>query len=252
MLSSLHFVFRVEETPAGVKPGAVYRISDVDLASRLSFFLWGTIPDRELIDVARRGGAARSPRCSSTQVRRMLADPRSDALGTRFASQWLRLQDLHKVEPDALSFPYFDESLADAMARETRAALRPPGARGSPGAGAADRRLHVRQRAARAALRHRRRERAGVPQGRVSRRHAPRPARPRQHPDADVARQPHVAGAARQVGDGGAARQPAAAAAAERAGSREDQRAPTTAGCCRWPSSWRSIAPARSAARATT
>jgi hypothetical protein len=118
LLSSLHFLFRVEETPAVVKPGMPYRISDVDLASRLSFFLWGTIPDAELIATARRGGLARGD-MMDRQVRRMLADERSSALGTRFASQWLRLQDLHKVEPDALSFPYFDESLADAMARET-------------------------------------------------------------------------------------------------------------------------------------
>ncbi len=118
MLSSLHFVFRVEEIPANVRPGATYRISELDLASRLSFFLWGTIPDAELIDIARRGGLSR-PDMFDRQVRRMLANRRADALGTRFAAQWLRLQDLHKVEPDALSFPYFDESLADAMARET-------------------------------------------------------------------------------------------------------------------------------------
>jgi hypothetical protein len=118
MLSSLHFVFRVEETPITAKPGIAYRISDLDLASRLSFFLWGTIPDAELIDVARRGGLSR-PDMFDRQVRRLLTDSRSDALGTRFAAQWLRLQDLQKVEPDALSFPYFDESLADAMAHET-------------------------------------------------------------------------------------------------------------------------------------
>jgi mono/diheme cytochrome c family protein len=118
LLSSLHFVFRVEETPAGVKPGAAYRITDLDLASRLSFFLWGTLPDKELLDVAARGGLTR-PEMSERQVRRMLEDPKAEALGTRFAAQWLRLQDLTKVEPDALSFPYFDESLADAMARET-------------------------------------------------------------------------------------------------------------------------------------
>jgi Protein of unknown function (DUF1592)/Protein of unknown function (DUF1588)/Protein of unknown function (DUF1585)/Protein of unknown function (DUF1595)/Protein of unknown function (DUF1587) len=118
MLSSLHFVFRVEETPATAKPGSVYRISDVDLASRLSFFLWGTIPDSELIDVARRGGLSR-PEMFDQQVRRMLADSRSSALSSRFAGQWLRLQDLDKVEPDALSFPYFDESLAEAMTHET-------------------------------------------------------------------------------------------------------------------------------------
>jgi mono/diheme cytochrome c family protein len=118
LLTSLHFVFRVEETPAGIKPGDAYRITDLDLASRLSFFLWGTLPDKELIDVAARGGLSR-PEMSERQVRRMLDDPRSAALGTRFASQWLRLQDLTKVDPDALSFPYFDESLAEAMAKET-------------------------------------------------------------------------------------------------------------------------------------
>jgi len=118
MLASLHFLFRVEETPANVKPGTAHRISDLDLASRLSFFLWGAIPDKELIDVASRGELSR-PDVFDRQVRRMLADHRSEALGTRFAAQWLRLQDLDKVEPDALSFPYYDELLADAMLRET-------------------------------------------------------------------------------------------------------------------------------------
>jgi hypothetical protein len=93
-------------------------VSDLDLASRLSFFLWSTLPDRELLDVAARGGLTR-PEMADRQVRRMLDDQRSSALGTRFAAQWLRLQDLTKVEPDALSFPYFDESLAEAMGRET-------------------------------------------------------------------------------------------------------------------------------------
>ncbi len=119
MLASLHFVFRIEETPAKVAAGEVYKINDVDLASRLSFFIWGTIPDRELIDLARKAELTR-PDVFERQVRRMLADSRSDALATRFAAQWLRLQDLDKVEPDALSYPYFDETLAEAMARETR------------------------------------------------------------------------------------------------------------------------------------
>lgn len=118
MLSSLHFVFRVEETPARTAPGSVYRISDVDLASRLSFFLWGTIPDRELINAAGKATLSR-PEVFDREVRRMLTDPRAAALSTRFASQWLRLQDLQKIEPDALAFPYYDETLADAMMRET-------------------------------------------------------------------------------------------------------------------------------------
>jgi hypothetical protein len=94
-------------------------LNDYDLASRLSFFLWGTIPDNELIETARRGVLSRRE-IFDREVRRMLADPRSNALGSRFAAQWLRLQDLEKVEPDALSFPYFDESLAEAMTHETK------------------------------------------------------------------------------------------------------------------------------------
>ncbi|TAK11053.1 MAG: DUF1592 domain-containing protein [Acidobacteria bacterium] len=118
VLSSLHFIFRVEETPADVKPNAIYKINDVDLASRLSFFLWGTIPDRELIDLAGKGTLSQ-PAVFDRQVRRMLTDPRAEALATRFAAQWLRLQDLDKIEPDALAFPYYDETLAKAMRRET-------------------------------------------------------------------------------------------------------------------------------------
>ena len=119
MLSSLHFVFRLEEEPATIPAGGIYKVSDADLASRLSFFLWGTIPDRTLIDIA-RSGTLSQPAVLDAQVRRMLADQRSIALSTRFASQWLRLQDLDKVEPDALSYPYYDESLAAAMSRETQ------------------------------------------------------------------------------------------------------------------------------------
>jgi hypothetical protein len=118
MLASLHFLFRVEETPARVAPGGVYRIGQIDLASRLSFFLWGTIPDRELVDAAQRG-TLEHPAMFDRQVRRMLADPRSEALATRFAAQYFRLQDLDKIEPDALDYPYYDETLADAMSRET-------------------------------------------------------------------------------------------------------------------------------------
>jgi mono/diheme cytochrome c family protein len=118
-LSSLHFIFRLEEAPATARTGGVYRVSDMALASRLSFFLWGTIPDRTLIDAASRGDLSK-PDVFDAQVRRMLADPRSEALATRFAAQWLRLQDLHKVEPDALDYPYFDEMLAESMERETQ------------------------------------------------------------------------------------------------------------------------------------
>jgi len=118
ILASPHFVFRMEKTPADAAAGEVYAITDLDLASRLSFFIWGTPPDAELIALASRGELSDDV-VFEGQVRRMLEDPRSEALATRFAAQWLRLQDLDKVDPDALSYPYFDQILSDAMYRET-------------------------------------------------------------------------------------------------------------------------------------
>ncbi|HEX9698498.1 MAG TPA: DUF1592 domain-containing protein [Acidobacteriota bacterium] len=118
VLASPHFLFRMEAVPANVGPGANYPISDIDLASRLSFFIWGTIPDQQLLDVAAGGGLA-DPEVFESQIQRMLEDPHAEALASRFAAQWLRLQDLDKVDPDALSFPYFDHYLAEAMHRET-------------------------------------------------------------------------------------------------------------------------------------
>jgi len=118
ILASPRFVFRLEEPPSALGAGRSYPLSDLDLASRLSFFLWATGPDEELLRLAERG------RLSSTatldqQVRRMLADARSDVLASRFASQWLRLQDLDKINPDVRFYPDFDEQLKSAMRRET-------------------------------------------------------------------------------------------------------------------------------------
>lgn len=118
MLASPHFLFRLEEIPTGVKPGQNYRVADVDLASRLSYFIWGTVPDAELLKAA-TGGTFRTPAVLDKQVRRMLAHPRAEALSTRFASQWLRLQDVEKIHPDALLFPSFDNELAESYKRET-------------------------------------------------------------------------------------------------------------------------------------
>src|SRR5688572_17968460 len=118
ILSSPHFIFRMEELPAGARPGQRYAVSPTDLASRLSFFLWGAPPDEALITAARTGTLT-EPTVLATQTRRMLSDPRSEALATRFAAQWLRLQDIEKVRPDALPFPDFHEQLGDAMRRET-------------------------------------------------------------------------------------------------------------------------------------
>lgn len=118
LLVSPQFLFRLEQTPSTVRPGQNYRITDLDLAARLSFFLWGMGPDAELLKVAGQR-TLRAPATLAAQVKRMLADPKSEALSTRFASQWLRLQDLEKINPDALLFPYYDYTLAEALKRET-------------------------------------------------------------------------------------------------------------------------------------
>jgi hypothetical protein len=118
ILASPHFIFRFEEFPPNARPGESYPISDVDLASRLSFFLWGAPPDSALISLAKRNKLS-EPATLRAQVKRMIADPQGDALATRFADQWLRLQDIDKVHPDALQYPDFHEQLADEMREET-------------------------------------------------------------------------------------------------------------------------------------
>ena len=118
LLASPRFVFRLEQPPATARVGETYPVDGLDLASRLSFFLWGTVPDAELVRVAAAGGL-KTPAGLEAQVRRMLADPRSEALATRFAHQWLRLQDVEKIRPDALLFPYWDHTLAQNLVRET-------------------------------------------------------------------------------------------------------------------------------------
>jgi len=118
MLASPQFIFRLEEMPAAARPGQTYAINGVDLASRLSFFLWGSGPDEALLAAAARGALGTNEGLER-QTRRMLADPRASALATRFAEQWLRLQDLDKIHPDARLYPQFDSTLAVAMRRET-------------------------------------------------------------------------------------------------------------------------------------
>ncbi|MBP7778149.1 MAG: DUF1592 domain-containing protein [Acidobacteria bacterium] len=118
ILASPRFVFRLEEVPATMRAGQPFRLSDEALASRLSFFLWGTVPDTPLITAA-SAGQLRTPAALRTQVERMLADPRSEALSTRFAAQWLRLQDLDKLIPDYLQYPDYDDTLAQGLRRET-------------------------------------------------------------------------------------------------------------------------------------
>ena len=118
ILASPRFLFRIEQTPSALKAGQTYRIADNDLASRLSFFLWGSMPDAELLKLASTG-TLRTPVVFDKQVKRLLTDSRSSALSTRFASQWLRLQDVDKVRPDHHFYSYWDTTLSQAMVRET-------------------------------------------------------------------------------------------------------------------------------------
>lgn len=118
ILASPHVLFRIESEPRGVDPGEVFPVADLDLASRLSFFLWGTGPDEQLLETARSGRLSERDRLED-ETRRMLADPRSESLSKRFAHLWLRLQDLEKVQPDAFWFPNYSRQLADDMTRET-------------------------------------------------------------------------------------------------------------------------------------
>ena len=112
------FLFRIEADPPGAAPGEPYRISDLELASRLSFFLWSSIPDDELLDAAARG-ALRDEGALAAQVRRMLADPKAGALVDNFAGQWLFLRNMRSVKPDPVAFPEFDGNLREAFTRET-------------------------------------------------------------------------------------------------------------------------------------
>ena len=118
ILTSPEFLFRIEVDPSDAAPDTGYRISDLELASRLSFFLWSSIPDDDLLDAAERG-ALRDPAALDRQVRRMLADPRSRALVDNFAGQWLQLRNLDAVFPAVPLFPHFDDSLRQAFRRET-------------------------------------------------------------------------------------------------------------------------------------
>jgi len=118
ILASPKFLFRAERLPENVAPGAIYRITDFDLASRLAFFLTGRIPDDALLDVAEKGRLSDTA-VLEAQVRRLLADPRSRSLVTNFAFQWLRVRGIDNIDPDAVIFPNFDDGLRTAFRRET-------------------------------------------------------------------------------------------------------------------------------------
>jgi hypothetical protein len=118
ILASPKFLFRSEPDPARVAAGSVYHVSDLELASRLSFFLWSSIPDDELLTVAAQG-KLKDPAVLDRQVRRMLADPKAEALVNNFAEQWLFLRNVQSVAPDEATFPNFDDNLRQSFRRET-------------------------------------------------------------------------------------------------------------------------------------
>ena len=117
MLASAKFLYRVEQLPADRKPGSIYRLSGAELASRLSFFIWSSIPDDELLAVA-EGGKLSDPAVLEHQVRRMLADPRAMTLTTNFAFEWLKVRDMDALEPDPYTYPAFDRPLRVALRKE--------------------------------------------------------------------------------------------------------------------------------------
>ena len=255
ILASPQFVFRVEATRRADGPRAPARrrrrrstIATLGVAAVV--LPVGAAPDAELHG-AGAAGTPDAPGVLEKQVRRMLADPRAEALSTRFAAQWLRLSDVDGMLPDALLVSLLRSHARRGVRPRDRAVLRQHRPRRSQRARPAHRRLFITSTSGSrgttasptsAAPAFRRVDAAGVP---------PRPARPGQHPGAHLGRRPHVAGDARQMDHGSAARIAAAAAAAERAGARSDRRGRPAANCCRCASGWKSTGRARRAPRAT-
>ena len=119
ILAHPEFVFRFEKTPSDVRPGTNYRISNLELASRMAYFLWSSLPDEELLSLASEGSLT-DPGILEQELRRMLADPRSSALADNFAFQWLRLQTVKEAHPESLVFPEFTRNLGESMTEETK------------------------------------------------------------------------------------------------------------------------------------
>ncbi len=252
LLASPKFVFRVR----GRRRRACGRartigISDLDLASRLSFFLWQSVPDAELRNAAASGALqeARGAReAGAPDAGRSAVRVAVHAVRVAVAASAGHRQD----SPGRAAVSRLRQRPGRIVQARNRTVLRQHRARGPQRPRPADGRLHVRQRADRERLRHPEHHRRAVPARDGHRRERRGTARPGQHPDAHVGRRPHVAGAARQVDHGSAARVAAAAAAAERAGARGHQGGRRMrASCCRRASGWKSTGRTRCATRAT-
>ena len=177
-------MFRFERDPDSVPVGAAHRITDIELASRLSFFLWSSIPDEELLTVAEQG-KLKDPAVLQQQVKRMLKDPKSQALITNFSGQWLFLRELRNRQPDLLLFPDFDDNLRQSFQTRNGNALRQHRPRRPQRLRHPDCRLHVRERAAGQALRHSEHLWNGFPPRQRSEFGAQGPARTGKLPDGD-------------------------------------------------------------------
>ena len=249
ILASPSFLFRIEREPANSRLARSYR------AQRPRPGVAAVVLPLEQHSgrrAARRGGARHAERrrpCSSSRCAGCSPIRRSQALVDNFASQWLTLGKLAGVVPDVDAYPEFDENLRDAFRQETRLFVGSQLREDRSVARAADRRLHVRERAAGAALPDPERLRQPLPARDVRRRQARRTARSGQHPDGDVVSEPHVAGAARPMAARQRARRAAAAAAARRAGAQGERRRRRSRG--RSASRWKRTARTRRARRAT-
>ena len=163
LLSDPEFVFRAERAPAQIRPGSIYRLTDLEIASRLSYFLWSTSPDDTLLNLAAKRKLT-DPAVMGEQVRRMLADSRAESLARNFASQWLHLRNLRDWEPDPRHYPNADRNLMKSMERETELFFMSIVREDRDVHGLADCRLHVCRWASRKALQDSGHRRESIPQ----------------------------------------------------------------------------------------
>ena len=199
ILVSPDFLFRIERDPQNAAPGTVHRISDLDLASRLSFFLWSSIPDDQLLTLATECKLSK-PAVLQAQVTRMLDDPRSKAFVSNFAGQWLYLRNLAQVRPDPDLFPTFDATLSAAFREETDLFVDAIMRENRPVTDLLSANFTYLNERLAESLRYPRCLRIAVPPGRIERSFPWRAPGPRQHFDRDLVSEPYLRGAARQVG----------------------------------------------------